>query len=90
MEAIVVKKKLLSLKEMEPLAKEATRSALSSYPEPPKEEQDQWALGQFETDEEGIFEIYIPHERSQDAKVISCARVNRRTGEVSVEVFLEK
>lgn len=76
--------------EMEPIAREVTRRALSEYPEPSKEEQAHWTLGKFETETEGVFEIYIPSERPLDAKVISCARVDRRTGEVSVEVFLDK
>lgn len=75
---------------MEPTAREATRRALSEYPEPSKEEQARWTLGKFETETEGVFEIYIPSERPLDAKVISCARVDRRTGEVIVEVFLDK
>lgn len=87
---MVVKKKLLRLDEMEPIAREATRRALSEYPEPPKAEQADWALGKFETETEGVFEIYIPSEQPLDAKVISRARVNRSTGEVNVEIFLEK
>lgn len=87
----MVVNKLLSLDAMEPIAREATRRALSEYPEPPKEEQANWTLGKFETEAEGVFEIYVPSERPLDAKVISRARVNRRTGEViSVEVFLDK
>ncbi|QDH70175.1 hypothetical protein [Marilutibacter alkalisoli] len=85
-----MKKKLLSLDEMEPIAKEATRRALSEYPEPSKEDQANWTLGKFEAESEGLFEIYIPSEQPLDAKVISRARVDRRTGAVSVEVFLEK
>lgn len=87
---MVVKNKLLSLDVMEPIARQATRRALSEYPEPPKEDQANWTLGKFETETEGVFEIYIPSERSLDARVISRARVNRRTGKVSVEVFLDK
>lgn len=76
--------------EMEPIAREATRRALSYFPEPSKEEQANWTLGKFETDTEGVFEIYIPSERPSNAKVISCARVDRRKGEVSIEVFPDK
>jgi len=85
-----MKKTLLSLDEMEPIARGATRRALSDYPEPSKEDQVNWTLGKFETESEGVFEIYMPSERPLDAKVISRARVDRRTGAVSVEVFLEK
>lgn len=87
----MVVNKLLSLDAMEPIAREATRRALSEFPEPPKEDHTNWTLGKFETEAEGVFEIYIPSERPLDAKVISRTRVNRRTGEViSVEVFLDK
>ncbi len=84
------KPKLLGLGEMEPIAREATYRVLSDYPRPSDEERSKWRLGKFETENEGIFEIYIPSDRPLDAKVISCARVNRQTGEVSVEVFLSK
>lgn len=87
---MVVKNKFLSLDEMEPIARAATRQALSEYPEPSKEDQALWTLGKFEDEREGVFEIYIPSERPLDAKVISRARVDRSNGVVSVEVFLEK
>ncbi|UZE26164.1 hypothetical protein LOY67_12400 [Pseudomonas sp. B21-056] len=83
-------KKLMSLDEMEPIAKEATRRALNEYSEPLKEDQANWTLGKFEGENEGVFEIYIPSEQPLDAKVISRARVDRRSGAVNVEVFLEK
>lgn len=81
-------KKLMSLDEMEPIAKEATRRGLGSYPAPSKEDQAGWTLGKFAADTEGVFEIYVPNEQPLDAKVISRARVDRRTGAVNVEVFL--
>jgi len=87
---MVVKKKLMGLDEMEPIAREAMRRALSEYPEPSKEDQANWTLGKFEAESEGVFEIYIPSEQPLDVKVISRVRVDRRTCAVSVEVFLEK
>jgi hypothetical protein len=41
------------------------------------------------TDTEGVFELYIPSDRPQNATVISCAKVSRLTGEVKVDVFLQ-
>ena len=38
----------------------------------------------------GRFELYIAGEQPEDAIVISEATVNRKTGEVSVKVFLPK
>ena len=48
------KRMLLSLMEMEPLAKEATRNALGVYPEPLEEEHAQWQLGQCEATSPGF------------------------------------
>lgn len=87
---MAVKSKLLSLDEMEPIARDATRRELSKYPSPSKDEQASWTLGKFEVENEGVFEIYVPSERPLDARVISRARVDRRTGAVSIEVFLDK
>ena len=84
------KSKLLKLKEMEAIAKKATHDALLPYPQLEGSDSENLTLGTRVTDEEGIFELYIAGERPLDAKVISCARVDRRTGEVSVEVFLDK
>jgi hypothetical protein len=84
------KGKLLKLKEMEAIAKKATRDALQPYPRLEGSDSENLTLGTQVNDEEGIFELYIAGERPLDARVISCARVNRRTGAVSVEVFLEK
>lgn len=84
------KNKLLKLKEMEAIAKKATHDALLPYPRLEGSDSENLTLGTQVTDDEGIFELYVAGERPLDAKVISCARVNRRTGEVSVDVFLEK
>ncbi|WP_143133376.1 hypothetical protein [Pseudoduganella namucuonensis] len=81
--------KLLGLSEMEAIAKNATFAALAGYVPPSNEEKAVMTLGKVVTDTEGIFELYIPSERPQDAKVISCAKVSRMTGEVRVEVFLQ-
>ena len=87
---MVEKSKKLSMRQMEEFAKKATWNALASYPAPPKNEQEKWVLGKYETDMEGIFEIYIPAEKVEDATIISCAKVNRTTGAVTVEVFLSQ
>ncbi|MGX9720040.1 hypothetical protein [Stenotrophomonas acidaminiphila] len=84
------KERLLTLKEMEVIAKKATHDALMSYPRLEGSDSENLTLGTQLADEEGIFELYIAGERPLDAKVISCTRVDRRTGEVSVEVFIDK
>ena len=80
----------MSLHAMERIAKEATREALSKYPSPSEEEQATWTLGKFETESEGIFEIYVPSEQPLNARVISRARIDRKTGKAQVEVFLAR
>ena len=75
---------------MEPVAKEATYSALQAYMPPSDEDKEALTLGKILTDETGIFELYVPADRPQDAKLISRATVNRVTGEVTVEVFLPR
>ncbi len=89
MEAMVKTTRLLGLAEMEPIAKNATYAALIGYIPPSDEDKAVMTLGTMVTDTEGVFELYIPADRPQDAKVISCAKVNRLTGEVNVEVFLQ-
>jgi hypothetical protein len=87
---IMGKVKFKKLEEMEFIAKKATHDALLPYPRLEGDDLKNLTLGTRVTDSEGIFELYIAGERPLDAKVISCARVDRRTGAVSVEVFLEK
>ncbi len=82
------KKKLLTLREMEPIAREATRKALTPYKGREELEDKNLTLGSGIEGEEGIFELYLAAERPQDARVICCATVDRRTGEVKVEVLL--
>lgn len=84
---MVVEMKKLSLAEMEKIAKEATFAALSDYSAPIGRSEN-LTLGKELTDSEGIFELYIAGDRPQDAKIISCATVDRITGKVQVEIFL--
>jgi hypothetical protein len=90
-DAVVSKTKLLQLAEMEPIAKEATYDALKGCMPPSDDDKKALVLGKMLTDEAGIFELYVPADKPQDARVISRATVNRITGEVvNVEVFLPK
>jgi len=84
---VIGTKKLLTLKEMESIAREATHAALQGYEAP--EHRENLTLGSAITDADGVFELYIAGERPQDAKVISKAVVDRVTGDVKVEVFLK-
>jgi hypothetical protein len=90
MDAVVTKMKLLQLSEMELVAKAATFEALKAYTPLSGEEKKMLTLGKVLTDETGIFELYVPADRPQDAKVVSRATVNRLTGQVAVEVFLPR
>jgi hypothetical protein len=87
MGAMVNDSRILTLAEMESIAKGATRAALMGYRQPANYEH--LTLGSELTDAKAIFELYIADERPQDAKVISRASVDRLTGNVEVEIFLE-
>ena len=83
----MVGENILSLNEMQEIARLATRKALKGYSRP-NLSFDNLVLGIYHDKECGKFELYIAGERPEDAIVISQATVNRKTGEVSVEVFL--
>ena len=89
MEAMTKKMRKLDIKKMEPIAREATRNALKKYIWPPGRDE-HLTLGVFLEEEYDIFELYFSGERPEDAEVLTEARVNRITGEVSVKVFLPK
>lgn len=78
----------MKLADMEPIAKEATYKALSRYVAPSEEVRQYLTLEKILTDESGVFELYVPDDKPQDATVISRATVDRVTGDVKVEVFL--
>ncbi|WLE58845.1 hypothetical protein GIY62_17315 [Burkholderia plantarii] len=88
MDAVVSKSNLLKLSEMESIAKEATYEALRAYVPISDEDKNALVLGKVLTDEAGVFELYVPGDKAQNAKVVSRASVDRATGQVTVEVFL--
>jgi hypothetical protein len=79
----------LSLSQMEPIARDATRTALMRCRPLTDAESASLTLGSGIEGDEGVFELYLPATRPQDAKVISRAIVSRHTGAVHVEVFIE-
>ncbi len=86
---MVMTRKLLTLKEMEVIARDATKHILRGYSRPNKG-LEHLTLGSEINNKEGIFEVYIAGKRPQDAEIISRTTVNRVDGKVHVEVFLEK
>jgi hypothetical protein len=84
------KRRRLKLDEMQEIARKATRAALVPFRRLSAEEDARLTLGSGIDGDDGVFELYLAAERPQDAKVISRATVNRYTGDVRVEVFLEK
>jgi hypothetical protein len=78
--------KYKSLKELEDIAANATRAALSQY-HIPDEIRGRLVLGVFFEEDYRIFELYADGERPEDAQVITRARVHAATGDVHVEVF---
>ena len=73
------------LQELEEIARAATRQALEGYviPEEWRKNLIQGTL--FEGDDR-VFELYVPGEKSENAIVISSARVNRNTKVVVVNI----
>ncbi|WP_312319879.1 hypothetical protein [Stenotrophomonas sp.] len=83
------RKKLLKFREMEAIAMKATHDALMPYPELAVQSK-YLTLGTQVLDDEGVFELYMTGKRPSDSRVITRTRVDRRTGHVTVEVFLDK
>jgi hypothetical protein len=88
MDPVVKHNRPLTLGEMESIARDATREALTGYRQTTNREH--LTLGSELTDTQGLFELYIAGERPTDAQVISRAKVDRFSGEVDVEVFLDR
>ena len=85
----MVGENILSLDEMQEIARLATRKALKGYSRPNLSFEN-LVLGIYHDKECGRFELYIAEEQPEDAIVISKATVNRKTSKVSVKVFLPK
>lgn len=75
------------LDALEPIAREATREALRGRPIT-DEIRANLTLGRYIDGEYGVFDLYLPADRPQDARPIATTRVHRVTQEVAVEVFI--
>jgi hypothetical protein len=76
-----------TLEELEAIAAMATRKSLEGY-EIPEEIKANLVRGVMFDGDDRIFELYVPGERPEDAKVISAVRINSLTGDVvRVEIF---
>ena len=64
----------LTIKQMEPIVREATHNALRKYIWPSGKDE-RLTLGIFLEDEYGIFELYFDGARPQDAEEIGRAHV---------------
>ncbi len=80
------KSKQLPLAKLQDIARRITRKALKGYPDIEKLWPDVM-LGVLFDGEQRLFELYIPGERSEDARIISRTRVSSTTGEGTVEIF---
>lgn len=74
------------LDELQEIARKQTFSALEGFVIP-EEYRATMTLGVFFEGDVRVFELYVPGEQPKDAKVISRARIDSRTGEGSVEVI---
>lgn len=74
------------LEELQEIARKLTFSALEAFVIP-EEYRATMTLGVFFEGDVRVFELYVPGEQPKDAKIISRARIDARTGEGSVEVI---
>lgn len=74
------------LDDLQELARVATRAELERYEPIPEEWKSVLTLGTFFDGDDRIFELYVARERPADAIVLTSARVNRNTRDVSVTV----
>jgi hypothetical protein len=82
---MVAMNKVLTLDEMEPIARDATRRALEGLPLDQVVRSKLALVWRLEGDQ-GVFELVIPGARPADAKVVIIARVDSRSGSVDVVV----
>ena len=78
----------LTLSQMEPIARQATREALQGKVIPESLWEKITLSSGYEGDH-GVFELYVPGEHSLDAMLISVAKVHRLTREVATRVSAE-
>lgn len=81
-------RKKLSFDEAREIARLLTREALKKH----KITDEFWSqvvLGSGLESDTAIFELYIPGERPEDARLISQTVINRYTGRGEVKIFLE-
>jgi hypothetical protein len=79
----------MSLDELEEKARLLTRNALRDW-QVPTEFRTDLTLGSGIEGDDAIFELYVAGERPQDAIVLTRARVNRYTGEGTIQVFEDR
>lgn len=75
------------LAELTEIARQATREALTGRCIP-EEIRCELVLGTYWDGDYRLFELYVPGEKPEDARVISKARVHAVTGAVVVDTFL--
>ena len=74
------------LEALQEIARAATYEALKSYEPVPEKWKEHLTLGTFFDGNERIFQLYVAAERPAEAIILSTARVNRLTKEISVTV----
>jgi hypothetical protein len=77
--------KLKNIDDLQEIARKLTFAALESFVIP-EDYRKKMTLGVFFDGYHRVFELYVPGNHPKDAKIISRARIDARTGEGSVEV----
>jgi hypothetical protein len=84
METKMKSERRLTLKQMEPIARQATLTKITnSEMNLTEEDKSNLVLCEYINNQFGIFQLIIPGERPIDAKIISRAYVDRITGELT-------
>lgn len=84
--------KRLTVDELEPIARAATRLALQGHEAAfaPFRDHPDLTLGTFIADDELVFQLYIAREKRTDALMLVSTKVSRITGDVlGVEFHIE-
>lgn len=82
----MIRKSRKSLDELTDIAYRLIAGAFANH-EVPRELRSRWVLGSEFDNDHAIFELYVPGETPRDAVLLSRVRLDRVTGEGSVEVY---
>jgi hypothetical protein len=81
---------MIHLNELQERARVMTDDAMRGLPPIPEAYRHDLVLGMRAEGHLRIFEMYMPGKRPEDALILTCARLDERTGEGTVQVYPER